>query len=432
MAIVRVSTDRLVELVDDLLDVARLEAGQVEIRRQPTDVGELVDGVAQLLSARLDAAGQTFTAEVPGDLPPALVDPGRLRQVLVNLLTNAHLYTGDGGRLGGTVAADGPTLVLRVWDTGRGMDAEAAAHAFDRFYRGREHGGAAGTGLGLSIVRSLVELHRGTVAVRSAPGEGSEFEVRLPQAVARSARPDGAARKALAGKHVLVIDDEPAIARLIAAQLERVGVRTTTAHSGAAAMSALREQRFDGVTLDILMPGMTGFEVLRALRADPALHRMPVVVVSVFSGREALRGEWVVRKPIEEDVLADALGAAVVAGRARVLAVGGPGARPRLDEALDALGIAHAWAADPDDVAEMCAARRYEVALVDAALERPEQAIAALHLRGRRLRRAVLVFSADGTAPAYARLDADRVAVADAGAAVLGLLAPDAVDVPTG
>ncbi len=203
-------------------------------------------------------------------------------------------------------------------------------------------------------------------------------------------------------------------------------------HSGADALAALRTQRFDAVTLDILMPGMTGFEVLRALRADPVLHRLPVVVVSVFSGREALSGEWVVPKPIEDDALADALGAAVVASRVRVLAVGEPGARTGVDEALGALGIRHEWAADPDDVAAMCAARRYEVALVDAALDAPDQVIAALHLRGRRQRRAVLVFSADGPAPAYARLDADPVAVADAGAAVLGLLAPGAVDAATG
>ena len=433
IGIVQVSTDRLVELVDDLLDVARLEAGEVEIHRVPTDVGALVAEVAQLLSARLDAAGQSFTADVPADLPRADVDPRRLRQVLVNLLTNAHLYTGEGGTLGVALRGEGGTLVLRVSDTGRGMDADEAAHVFDRFYRGRERGGPAGTGLGLSIVRSIVDLHHGTIAVRSARGQGTTFELRLPRALGtRVTMPGAAAREALPGKHVLVVDDEPAIARLIAERLERVGVTATTVHSGADALAALRTQRFDAVTLDILMPGMTGFEVLRALRADRSLRRLPVVVVSVFSGREALSGEWVVTKPLAGDELADALGAAVLAGRVRVLAVAKPTSRAGVTDALDALGIVHEWAADPDDVAALCATRRYEVALVDAALDAPERALAALDLRGRRLRRAVLVFSADGAAPAYARLDADPVAVADAGAAVLGLLATSVADAPAG
>ncbi len=429
IGIVQTSTDRLVELVDDLLDVTRLEAGQVAIHRRPTDVRELVEEVALLLSPRLDAARQTFAADLPADLPRALVDPNRLRQILVNLLSNAHLYTGEGGRIGAALAAEGHTLVLRVWDTGRGMSAEEAAHAFDRFYRAPERNATQGSGLGLSIVHSLVELHRGTIDVRSAPGEGTTFEVCLPGAIGTQVAAAGeSARAALHGKHVLVVDDDPAIARLIVERLEAIQATSATVHSGAAALRALRAERFDAVTLDILMPGVTGFEVLRALRADPALARIPVVVVSVFSSRQALDGEWIVAKPIEADELTDALGAAIVAGRIRVLAVGQPQARGPLDAALDALYVAHEWAVTADEVARLCARRHYEVALVDAGLAAADEVIAALDLRGRRMPRAVLLFSSDGAAPVYARLDARPVAIGDAGAAVVGLLASGSAD----
>ena len=433
LGIVQISTDRLVELVDDLLDVTRLEAGEVEIHRRTTDVPELVREVGQLLSGRLAAAGQTFAVDAPDGLPRALVDPGRMRQLLINLLTNGHLYTPEGGSLGVTVRAEGQTLVLRVWDTGRGMLPEQLEHAFDRFYRGAEQDGAQGTGLGLAIVRSIVDLHRGTIDLRSTPGEGTTFEVRLPRALEHEdGGAGGTARESLAGRPVLVVDDEPAVAALIGEQLLALGMVPTVVHSGPEALAALRERSYDAITLDILMPGMTGFEVLRTLRADPQLRAIAVVVVSVFSGREALSGEWTVPKPIVADELSDALGAAVRAGRIRVLAVAEPEARAALDEALGELGIVHEWAVDADEVAAMCAARHYEVALVDAGLNEAEAVIGALDLRGRRLRRAVLVFSPDGASPSFAHHGADPVAIAEAGAAVLGLLASDVADASAG
>ncbi len=425
LAIVSLSTERLVALVNDLLDVTRLEAGQVELRRRATDVPALVEETAQLLSARMAESSQRFEISAPPELPRALVDPDRLRQILVNLLTNAHLYSGVGGRISVELAREEHALVLRVVNSGPGMTGEQAAHVFERFSRGSDASGPSGTGLGLAIVRSLVELHRGTVEVTSAPGEGARFEVRLPGALdIEQYAPRGHGRERLAGRHVLIVDDDPLIAALIATHLSEVEATSRSVHSGAAALAALREESFDAITLDILMPGMSGFEVLRALRADPVLETIPVVVVSVFSGREALSGEWVVSKPIEADALADALGAAVVSQRIRVLAVGPPASRPALDDALGVLGIEHEWARDADEVAAMCSARHYEVALVDGALEDPRGVLDALDLRGRRLRQAVLVFSADGADADFARLDAEPVAVADAGAAVIGLLAP--------
>ncbi|HEU4975755.1 MAG TPA: response regulator, partial [Baekduia sp.] len=300
---------------------------------------------------------------------------------------------------------------------------EELEHVFQRFSRGKDSAGTPGTGLGLSIVKSLVDLHGGTIDVASTPGEGTTFTITLPSvpATGELALP----RHALQGRRVLVVDDEHDVARLIAARLAPYGVECDVALSGEQALALLREERFDAVTVDILMPGMSGFELLRELRGDPRLSGLPVVVVSVFSGREALSGEWVVSKPIDADELADALGAAVMAGRVRVLVVGRSTVRDALGETLEQLGIEHEWAGTPLEAARLCAARRFEVALVDAGLPDVEAAIAGLDLRGRRLRRSVVVVSVDGEGPpGLARLDAEPIPVADAGAAVLALLEP--------
>ncbi len=417
--IILLSTNRLVDLVNDLLDVARLEAGRLEIRRRPTSLGEVAEEVAMLMRPQVDDARQRLELDLAPDVAPADADPGRVRQIITNLLTNAHLYTPAGGRLRVSVFEDGASVAVAVADTGRGMDAGQVERVFDRFYRAGPNptGGPSGSGLGLSIVRSLVDLHGGSIDVDSEPGRGTTFTVRLPKAaVARSPR------ALLNGRRVLVVDDDPSIARLIATQLEPWEVETVLVASGEEAIARLRTERFDAVTLDILMGGMSGFEVLRAVREDPDLRDTAVVVVSVFSGREALAGEWVVSKPIDADELTGALGSAMLAGRTRVLVVGREAVRPRIGEALYRLRIDHDWASSGAAAARLCVARRYEVALVDAGLDSPQDVIAGLELRGRRDKRAVIVFSDRAGAPGLARLDAEPLGIEEAGAAVLAAL----------
>ncbi len=423
--IVLVSTNRLVDLVNDLLDVARLEAGRVEVHRRPVDVGEVLADVTTLLRGRIEAKHQELKIEVSPDTPRILADATRLRQMLTNLVTNAHLYTDEGGRLSLSASQLGAGVRIEISDTGRGMSSAELEHVFERFSRGAGSTGTPGTGLGLSIVKSLVDLHGGTIDVASTPGEGTTFAVTLPAAPGPGVvtRPSDA----LHGRRVLVMDDEPETARLIAERLEPFGVTCEIVHDGATALERLRTEEFDAMTLDVLMPGVSGFEVLRELRADPRLADLPVVVVSVFSGREALSGEWVISKPIDAEELADALGSAVMAGRVRVLAVGRADVRTNLRQALDDLAIEHEWASSPLEAARLCAMRRFEVALVDAGLPDVEAAIAGLDLRGRRLRRSVVVVSADGDgAPGFARLDAEPISIGEAGAAVLALLEPAA------
>ena len=175
-------------------------------------------------------------------------------------------------------------------------------------------------------------------------------------------------------------------------------------------------------------PGAT----VRLVLAVPPLYPAAsvTVVVSVFSGREALSGEWVVSKPIDAEELADALGAAVLAGRVRLLVVARAEMREQLAETLGQLGLESEWASSAPEVARLCAQRHFEVALLDAGLPRPRAALDALDLRGRRLRRSVVVFSTGEPPEGFALLDAEPIPIEDAGATVLGLLETHTSEAP--
>ena len=417
------STDRLVDLVNDLLDVARIEADRVELNQRPIDVGEEVREVAELMGARIADKRQRLDLRIDPALPAALADASRVRQIVANLLTNAHLYTGEGGEIGISVHAMRASIEIVVADNGPGMSKEEVGRVFERFYRGQDGGTRApGTGLGLSIVRSLVDLQGGEIEIESEPGRGTTFRVLLPCAVGDS--DTARSLMAMRGRRVLVVDDEPDIAGLIAGQLAALQVDAEIATSGELALRRLRSDRFDAVTLDILMPGMDGFTVLNEIRADPRLRTTPIVFVSVFSGRRELAGEFVVAKPIDADELREVLGAAVLAGRSRVLVVGRDEMRGVLEPGLRDLGIEHDWETSGPAAARVCGERRFEVALVDAGIRSPQAVLQALDLRGRRLRRAVILFS-DGVAPTPAgieRLGIEVVPVEQAAEALMATL----------
>jgi signal transduction histidine kinase len=423
IGIIHKSTDRLVDLVNDLLDVARIEAGHVEVSRRPIDVGEAVREVTELLGPRITAKRQRLSVRIAPALPLAIADSSRVRQIVANLVTNAHQYTDAGGSIDVTAEGDHSSVRIAVRDSGVGMTEAETARVFERFFRGPRSGASSpGTGLGLSIVKSLVDLHHGTIELESAPGSGSTFQVSLPAAVPLPSSEQ--AEDLVSGRRVLVVDDEPEIAELIQGQLTPLQVETTVASSGKAALERLRSERYDAVTLDILMPGMDGFEVLRQIRADPELRDIPIVFVSVFSGRYELAGEWVVAKPIDADELREVLGAALSAGRSRVLVVGRERLRPALEPAIAELGIEHQWETTGAAVARVCRERRFEVALVDVGVRNPAAVLQALDLRGRRLRRAVILFT-DEDPPSSAgvsKLGMEVVPVGHVGAALLAAL----------
>ncbi len=415
------STDRLVDLVNDLLDVARIEANRFEVNRRAIDLAEPVREVLELISPRIADKHQELASYIAPDLPRAYADPGRVRQIVANLVTNAHMYTPAEGKIEVAVASEGERIAITVSDTGIGMTPEQVAHVFDRFYRASGQT-TPGTGLGLSIVKSLVDMHQGEVEVSSEAGKGTTFSVRLPVAPAEPEAP--AELEPIRGRRVLIVDDERDIAELIARQLQPLRVQPTIVTDPREALEKLRAGGYDAVTLDVLMPHKDGLDMLREIRSDPELSPMPIVFVSVFSGRSELAGERVVAKPIDADDLRRVVGAAVRAGRSRLLVVAREELRPALEPALSELGIDYDWETDGDAVARRCAEHRFEVAVVDVGVADPEKVLGAVDLRGRRLRRAVILCSdGDGpTPPGISQLGMEVVPVERAGSALTAVL----------
>ncbi|HEY6731259.1 MAG TPA: HAMP domain-containing sensor histidine kinase [Solirubrobacterales bacterium] len=172
----------LVRLLNDLLDLARSDVGRLAIQPQPTEVAPLIEDVVRTMRAQTEAGGQSLTADLPPSLPLINVEPDRIRQILVNLLTNAHEYSPEGASIGVSARAIGAEVEIAVSDNGQGIPEDQLGRIFDRFTRG-DAGltqRVGGTGLGLAISKSLAEVHGGSIAAESTVGQGSTFRVRLP------------------------------------------------------------------------------------------------------------------------------------------------------------------------------------------------------------------------------------------------------------
>ena len=188
----------LVRLLNDLLDLARSDAGRLSIRPQPTEVAPLIEDVVRTMRAQTEAASQSLTEQVEPGLPLINVEPDRIRQILVNLLTNAHEYTPEGASIGVAAHALGAEVEISVSDNGPGIPPDQLERIFERFTRG-DAGltqRVGGTGLGLAISKSLVELHGGSISAESTVGQGSTFHVRLPIATSVAAGGDQAPARA--------------------------------------------------------------------------------------------------------------------------------------------------------------------------------------------------------------------------------------------
>lgn len=281
--------ERLIRIINDILDVAKIEAGKVALRTEPAAVRDLVRTALDSVDGIARAAGVSFVLELPDDLPYVEVDADRVVQVLVNLLSNAVKFAPARSRVTVAAATHGAMVEIAVADRGRGIDEADQARLFQKFQQidGSTTRATGGTGLGLAIVRGLVEQHGGTVTVVSRPGEGTRFAFTLPvsagapsgsAAAVTAARAPGAAR-------VLVVDDDDDFRLVTRRHLERAGFQVDEARDGDQAMARAREARPDVITVDLLMPGMNGWTLLRALNDDPVLADIPTVVVSAVADR---------------------------------------------------------------------------------------------------------------------------------------------------
>jgi PAS domain S-box-containing protein len=281
----------MVHLVDDLLDVARISTGKVELRCGRVDLREIVATAVEASTTAIEAERHRLEVLLP-DEPLAMdADPTRLAQVVTNLLNNAAKYTPPGGRITLVLRRDGDHAELEVTDTGIGIPPEALARVFQMFAQVGRKPGQGGLGIGLSLVRSLVELHGGTVAVMSpGPGQGSTFRVRLPSlrpesrapaAAAEPAPPDGARPL-----RVLVVDDNTDAADSLGVLLQLQGHAAHIAHNGEQALALASATPPDAVFLDIGLPDLNGYEVAQRLRALPALRRTLLVALTGWGTQE--------------------------------------------------------------------------------------------------------------------------------------------------
>ena len=270
-------------LVNDLLDIARITSGNLDLKPERLDLAGMVAAAVETSMPLIDAGEHTLTVDLPQQALPLDADPLRVAQVLGNVLNNAAKYTPRGGRIALSAQREGAMVAISISDNGIGVPESARASVFEMFAQVGESLGRAqgGLGIGLSLSRRLVELHGGSIVLERSSGAGSTFVIRLPladqtSAVAPSADPVPAAT-ATSSLRVLVVDDNADAADMLAALIDVVGHASVVANSGADALRLLPTLRPDIVFLDIGMPGMNGYEVAQQLRAMPALVQ-PVLV----------------------------------------------------------------------------------------------------------------------------------------------------------
>lgn len=330
LAIVRSSGETLLDLINDLLDLSKIEAGRIELNPEPTDLAKAVTATVSLVSAQAMNKGLQLSVDVDPALPDGLLlDRLRIRQILLNLLSNAVKFT-ESGEVGVRVRAErhpagenAVDLTLVVADTGRGIPRERWGDIFVPFHQGTLDEGtiASGTGLGLSISRSLVELMGGSIELESEVGRGSTFSVSIPGLEVSSALAE--TKRALSAgdidfdrlppSRILVVDDNELNRDLIAAHFAETHHELLLAEDGQVALEKIREDGpIDLVLMDIRMPRIDGRKALRALRSIRGASQIPVVAVTASSLRNkemVLREEFdgYLRKPFSTPQLYRAL-----------------------------------------------------------------------------------------------------------------------------
>jgi DNA-binding response OmpR family regulator len=322
----------LLALIDDVLDVAKIEAGRMKINREPFDLTDTVEGAFRELQSLARQKGIDYRLAVPEALPFAFSDPLRVRQVVINLLSNAIKFTHQGSVEAELVRGELGTVRFAVRDTGVGIEESSLDMIFERFRQvdGSMSRSVGGAGLGLSIVRQIVALLGGTIEVTSQVDRGSIFIVTLPLVAPEPGKDEGSSETDGAAGHdsaaepgtpdadpaadgrplVLIIEDDPDASALLAETVESAGYRSRLAPSGPVGLSLARQLVPAAITLDVMMPGMDGWRVLQALKEDERTSRVPVIVCSIVDNRALgyrLGASDYLLKPVEPQRLIDAL-----------------------------------------------------------------------------------------------------------------------------
>jgi PAS domain S-box-containing protein len=287
--------NHLVRLVDDLMEVSRITRGKIELRTEPVEVAAVIRSAVETSRPVIEAAGHQLALAIPPEPLTLEGDPVRLAQVFANLLNNSAKYTRPGGQILLSVRQDSNEAVISVRDTGVGISAVMLPRVFDMFMQVDRHADRAqgGLGIGLTLVKSLVELHGGSITAHSeGPGRGSEFVVRLPLAAVerRVQDPVKSSPPAVLGpRRVLVVDDNCDAAQSLGMLLKVLGADVRVVYNGPDALEALASYKPDLVLLDIGMPGMDGHEVARRIRQRPEFQDVTLIALTGWGQEEDRR-----------------------------------------------------------------------------------------------------------------------------------------------
>jgi signal transduction histidine kinase/ActR/RegA family two-component response regulator len=324
LSVIESSGEHLLTLVNDLLDLAKIEAGRLELHAKRFNLPKLLKHAADVAAVRARDAGLTFAFHLPPELPTQVHgDERAVRQVLLNLLGNAVKFTPQGGVvfrvLALTASPDRCTVRFRIEDSGPGIAREDLERIFEPFTRASIGSSVEGTGLGLPITKRLVDAMGGRLEVESGEGGGSIFTFELDMQTAERSGVDHGVVEQIIGyegsrRRVLVVDNDATSRELLARLLDAVGIATREASGGGEALHIAAAEQVDLIVTDLAMPEMTGLELTQKVRADERLHGVPILAVSAsvsaFTREEALGAgcDGFVGKPVHADELFAAIG----------------------------------------------------------------------------------------------------------------------------
>jgi len=373
----------LLALINDILDLSKIEAGRMDLYLERFELRTMLDEAIATVVPLITKKGNRLVTEFGEELGSIRADLTKLRQCLFNLLSNAAKFTEDGTitlTAGRQRRDDGDRITLSVSDTGIGIPPEKLAHVFEEFSQAddsttRDYGG---TGLGLPISRRFCQMMGGDIVVTSEPGKGSTFAIELPAAVdaLEAAKAAAQPEKPVAGEAqvgmnpILVIDDDPDSRELLQRTLEADGYVVATAATGEEGLDLARALKPSLITLDVMMPGMDGWAVLQELKADPELHDIPVMVVSIVGEKDlgfTLGAVEYMTKPVDRDKLRELAGLyAGPAGGGHALVVDDDEAiRSLFCRALEGDGWTVAEAENGAIALERASARKPDLILLD-------------------------------------------------------------------
>ena len=377
---IRDSGRHLLELLNEILDLSKIEAGRMRLEPGPFALSAALEDGLRMVRDRASQHAIELSVDVGPGLGIVVADELKIKQVVLNLLTNAVKFTPDGGRVEIAARAVDGEVEVTVTDNGVGIPPEDQDRIFESFEQGKREAKEEGTGLGLTLSRKIVELHHGRIWVDSRPGEGSVFGFAIPRQVVRQETsepapllaPGASSGEAKNGKPtILLVEDDEASIDLLSLHLSGAGFRVELARDGRDGLDLARKLHPDGIVLDIILPELDGWDLLAAVKADPRVAEIPVIVVSMLDERGkgfALGAAEYLVKPVGRDEVLAAVERCLNAGDAprKVLVIDDdPRALELMRAVLEPEGYVVATADNGEDGVALARDEQPDVVLLD-------------------------------------------------------------------